>query len=79
MGLLAPSIFRFEQAVAATTWNINHNLGSNGGNGIPIVDVYSIISGDTVKVVPRDIIIIDKQNVQVVFSNAMDGFALVIC
>lgn len=78
MGLLIPSIFRFEQETPATTWTITHNLGMNGGQGIPIVDVYVEHEGDMTKIIPSACEKIDEHTVELTFAVARAGFAVVI-
>lgn len=73
-----PSIFRYTQATPAQTWSINHGLGGNGSQGIPIVDVFIQDGGQTVKMIPGSVTIIDVNNVEIGFAEARAGFALVI-
>lgn len=73
-----PSVYRHTQSTAATTWTVNHNLGGGGGTGVPIVDILVESGGSTVKVMPLQINIIDKNTVTVQFSVAQSGMAIVV-
>jgi hypothetical protein len=73
-----PGIFRFVQADPATTWVIQHNLAVNGGNGIPIVDVYVTIGGSTQKVIPNSTTMNSPNQVTLVFNQPQVGEAIVI-
>lgn len=78
MPMFSPSIFRHEQETPAVTWTITHNLGMNGSQGIPIVDVYLDNGGDLTKIIPSNCEIIDENTVQLTFGIARAGFAVVI-
>jgi hypothetical protein len=78
MGLCIPSAYRFDQATPATTWTTVHNLGGNGSQGVPIVDVSVNNNGGIEKMVGGNITIIDKNTVQLVFQAPRSGFAVVI-
>ena len=72
-----PTLFRFTQATASATWNIAHNLGNNGSAGIPIVDVFIDVDGETQKVI-ANVVMNDKNNVTVSFAAPQTGYAIVI-
>lgn len=78
MPLFVPSIFRHEQTEAASVWTITHNLGGNGGQGIPVVDVYVTDNGQTSKILPAAVTLLSKQTVQLTFSTDQVGFAIVL-
>lgn len=78
MGNLVPSIYRHTQSVASTTWTIVHNLGGNGGQGVPAVDVLVPINGVDTKIMPDQITKTDSNTVTVTFSTARTGTAIVI-
>lgn len=66
---------QFDQASPTTTWNIAHNLNTL----YPVVDTY-ILNGsiEWAKVFPAHVYIIDANNVQVIFTNATAGKAMVM-
>lgn len=72
------STYRHQQTTPATTWTIVHNLGGAGGSGIPVVDVIVDYNGQKVKVMSREINIVDKNTITVVFTTAQSGEAIVI-
>lgn len=65
---------RFEQDTPASTWNINHGIGTSA----PIVDVYILEGGSYVRVWPKNVLVVDTNNVQLVFSQTFSGFATVM-
>ncbi len=76
--ILNPSIYRHEQSTPATVWTIVHNLGTNGGNGIPVVDAFIDNGGDLTKVIPSNVEMINNNTVELTFTVAREGFAVVI-
>lgn len=64
--------YQHTQAVAATTWTIEHNL-----RRYPIVDVYTTISGSLVKIMPSSITHTSSTVCTVTFSTPFSGFAAV--
>jgi len=78
MGRLVPSIYRHTQSTPAATWTIVHNLGANGGQGIPAVDVLVTNNGVVTKMMPEQITRVDNNTVTVTFSTARAGTATVI-
>ena len=58
--------FTYTQAVPATVWNINHNLGK-----YPSVTIYST----TMEVVDAQIDYVDTNNVTITFNNSYAGSA----
>lgn len=76
--ILNPSIYRHEQTTAATVWTIVHNLGVNGGEGIPVVDAFVDNGGDLTKIIPSVVEMIDNNTVELTFTTAREGFAVVI-
>lgn len=73
-----PSVYRHTQSSPSTLWTVNHNLGGGGGTGIPIVDVVADNNGSTVKVMPLQINVVDKNTVTIEFSVAQSGTAVVV-
>lgn len=58
------------QAIAASTWNVTHNLGHP-----PVVDVWVDYQGEQQKILPRQIIHVNLNEMQIVFSVARTGQA----
>jgi hypothetical protein len=77
MRRLVPTVYRHIQETPATTWTIVHNL-SGGGALFPIVDVLATIGGNTVKVMPLNVTKIDNNTVEVTFTVAQAGEAVVV-
>jgi hypothetical protein len=78
MPLFSPSIYRHEQTTPASVWTIVHNLGNNGSQGIPMVDAAIDLGGTLTKVIPSKTEMIDKNTVELTFTVAQSGFAMVI-
>lgn len=78
MPLFVPSMHRHEQTEPSSVWTINHNLGTNGGQGIPVVDVYVTDNGQTYKILPAAVTLLTKQTVQLTFSTDTVGFAIIL-
>lgn len=79
MGLFNPSCYRHTQSTASTTWTIIHNLNGNGSDGIPVVDVIvDDGTGKMVKMMPASITKVDSSTVELTFSVARAGLAVVI-
>lgn len=77
--MVIPSIHRHEQATASTVWTIVHNLGTNGGQGIPIVDVLVNVSGTLTKILPSKIEAPNHNTVVIEFDGGpYSGVATVI-
>lgn len=62
--------FQFTQSTPSTTWNILHNLNTL----TPLVDVYDSIYH---QLIPAEIISVDLNNIQIVFSSAQTGYVIV--
>lgn len=77
MRRLVPTVYRHTQVTPSTTWTIVHNL-SGGGAMFPVVDVFTTIGGNTVKVMPLAVTKIDSNTVEVTFTTAQAGEAVVI-
>jgi len=76
---IIPSIYKHVQASAATIWYVAHNTGtSGGGTGVPIVDVFVSHGGNTVKIIPKRVEYTDANNVEIEFSTATAGTAIII-
>ena len=61
------------QDVAADTWTIVHNLGTNA----PVVDVYVDIDGSRSKIIPKEVKVVDNKTLQIVFSETRTGVAAI--
>jgi hypothetical protein len=65
----------FEQSSPATTWNIQHGLGTL----YPVVDVYVLNNlSQYARFWPAHVYVIDSNNVQLVFTTATAGKATVM-
>lgn len=78
MPLVIPSVYRHEQEVAAAVWTIVHNIGKNGGQGIPIVDVLWDNAGTLEKIIPASIERPNDSTVVVRFSLPRAGQAIIM-
>jgi hypothetical protein len=76
--MFSPTLYRYEQATASDTWVITHNIGNNGGQGLPIVDVFVDINGSMTKIIPMNVAKTSANIVTLTFSTAYAGFAVVI-
>lgn len=63
----------YTQSTPATTWDIEHNMG-----GVPVVDVYVTINAVEQKILPAQTNIVDDNNIQLVFSVARSGVAMLV-
>lgn len=61
----------FEQTVAASTWNIQHNCGRPVG----VTVCVNMPDGKLHQVLPGDVLIVDSNNLQVVFPYPVTGQA----
>lgn len=61
------------QAGESTTWTVNHGL-----NCYPTVDTYVYIDGVLTKIIPKEINLVDKNTLQILFSQARSGLARLI-
>ena len=79
MPMFIPSIYRHEQTTPASVWTIVHNLGTNGSQGIPVVDVFKDENGTMVKIMPGKIEAPNLNTVVIEFySGAYSGVATII-
>lgn len=78
MGMFVPSIYRHHQDSPLTTWVINHNIGTNGSTGLPIVDTYINENGLDEKIIPVAVRFINANTIEIEFSIARTGFAVII-
>jgi hypothetical protein len=62
--------FNFTQTVGSTTWTINHGLDTR----TPLVDVYDSSYN---QLIPATIVSTDVNTVQITFSTAQAGFAII--
>lgn len=62
-----------EQSVAAVEWNIVHNLGTLA----PCVDIFIDLEGVRTKILPKDVIVVDKKTVKIVFTSPRTGSAAI--
>lgn len=76
-GIRSPAMYTHTQTEPATVWTITHNLGGNGSS-VPIVDVLVPYGDALQKVLPLSIIPIDENTVEVSFSIARVGKAVIV-
>ena len=76
--LFVPSIYRHEQITPASVWVINHNIGTNGSTGLPIVDTFIQENGFDEKIIPAAVRMINSNTVEIEFSAPRSGFAIII-
>lgn len=62
------------QDASANVWSINHNLGTNA----PIVSVNVNVDSTLTKILPKDIRVIDSDNIEIEFSIPYTGVARII-
>ena len=77
MARVKPTVYRHDQMTPALEWTIAHNL-SGGGATIPAVDVFIQDGGQTMKMIPAGIEIMDANTVKLTFSQPRFGFAIVL-
>lgn len=77
MTRLIPSVYRHLQVTPSTTWTIVHNL-SGCGAAFPVVDVLVDIGGSIQKILPLAVTKIDNNTVEVTFTTAQAGEAVVV-
>jgi len=63
----------FTQSTPATTWTITHNMG-----GFAVIDVFCVIDGVDQKILPAVTNTIDANTVQLTFSTARAGHAILV-
>jgi len=78
MPFVPPHVYRHDQASASDTWVIAHNLGHNGGQGIPVVDTYVNSGGDLQKILPLSVDMTDENTVTITFTEPYDGYAVIV-
>ena len=79
MPLVIPSVYRHTQSTPSTSWVIQHNLGGNGSQGVPMVEVlWDVGGGQLQKLVPAGIEMTDKNTVTVTFNTARAGQAIIL-
>lgn len=78
MPMVIPSVYRHTQDVAATEWVVQHNLGGNGSQGVPMVEVLWDNGGQLQKLVPSGIEMTDKNTVTIRFTTARAGQAIIL-
>ena len=78
MPLVIPSAYRHTQSTPSTEWVIHHNLGGNGSQGVPMVEVLWEKDGRLQKLVPASIEMNDRNTVTVRFNSARSGQAIVV-
>lgn len=64
--------YEHQQETAATSWVINHNLGT-----YPAVDVFVIYQGENHKILPSEVVYVDANTCTLEFSVPRSGFATV--
>ena len=71
----APSTkYTHTQGIAASTWNINHSLGTTD----LVYSVYVQVGLDLVPILPNDIAFVDADNITVTFSTSYTGKVVLI-
>lgn len=65
-------VYTHEQSTPSSLWTINHNLGY-----YPIVDVFIMLDGIEVKMMPMNIQYTDSNTCDVLFSKDFSGRASV--
>lgn len=65
--------YTHEQATAATTWTITHNLGLD----YPVVDCFVDNGGPLEKTIPYSMVITSPTVVTITWTSARAGMALV--
>lgn len=78
MPMVIPSAYRHTQSTPATEWVIHHNLGGNGSQGIPMVEILWDNGGQLQKLVPSGIEMTDRNTVTVRFNSARAGQAIIV-
>ena len=78
MPLVIPSVYRHTQSTPATNWVITHNIGNNGGQAIPMVDVLWDNAGTLEKIIPASIERPNETTVIVRFSEPRSGQAIIM-
>lgn len=68
----ASTFYQHEQATASATWVIPHNLYR-----YPVVDVYTTIGGNLVKIMPNAVTYDSPTGCTLSFSTPFSGFATV--
>ncbi len=63
-----------DQTTPATTWAINHNIGTL----YPVVDVYILENGTYTRYYSAGISVVDANNVNVNFSQPTSGYVTVM-
>jgi hypothetical protein len=71
MAYAKPS-YTHTQATAATIWTIEHGLGV----AEPAVNVFIPVNGVDTAIVPKEIRVVDTNTVQITFSTAKAGAAI---
>ena len=77
MGYIVASGFKHTQTTPATVWTINHQIGQNNSMAIPMVDVYVTVDGRQEKIIPFRTEMTSKGQLQLEFTSAYSGFALI--
>lgn len=70
---MAAQTYQHNQSTPSALWEITHNLGV-----YPIVDVYVNIDGNMEKILPKDIIRINDNVVNIEFSSPFAGVARIV-
>ena len=72
-----PAVFKYAQSTPSDTWIIQHNLGGNGSQGIPMVDVYIDYEGTRQKVL-CNVTMTNRNTCTLEFSVPRTGEAIII-
>ena len=77
MKRVACSKYTHVQSAAATEWVVQHNLGDNGGQGLPIVDIFINVNGSLVRIL-TSVEVLDKHSLKISFSEPQTGTAFIV-
>lgn len=64
---------KHDQAIASATWIIQHNLGVKA----PIVDIWTTVGGNLVKIMPKKVEFVNLNTCRVLFNSAQTGTAII--
>jgi hypothetical protein len=78
MPMVIPSVYRHTQSTPATEWVVQHNLGGNGSQGVPMVEVLWDDGISLKKLVPAGIEMTDRNTVTIRFNSARTGQAIIV-
>jgi hypothetical protein len=62
--------FVFTQTIASSIWNVTHNLGRH-----PVSDIWVTHNGGMEKILPKQVIHLNNNELQIVFTSNETGQA----